>query len=60
MAEYVDADTRGLVLDVLADTGHADFVETQHGEWWAVFLATRPYQDYLYNIGRETFMLPVR
>ncbi|MDT1883730.1 glycoside hydrolase family 43 protein, partial [Acinetobacter baumannii] len=23
------------------------------------FLATRPYQDGLYNIGRETFLLPV-
>ena len=40
--------------------GHADFVATQNGEWWAVFLATRPYRDYLYNIGRETFLLPVR
>jgi hypothetical protein len=26
VAEYVDAETRALVLDVLADTGHADFV----------------------------------
>lgn len=22
--------------------GHADFVQTQNGQWWAVFLATRP------------------
>jgi xylan 1,4-beta-xylosidase len=40
-------------------TGHADFVETQNGEWWAVFLGTRPYQNYTFNTGRETFMLPV-
>ncbi|MGV3540339.1 MAG: family 43 glycosylhydrolase, partial [Rufibacter sp.] len=42
-------------------TGHADLVQTQNGDWWAVFLATRPYdgvQDY-YNTGRETFLAPV-
>ncbi|MFD1757588.1 glycoside hydrolase family 43 protein [Rufibacter sediminis] len=41
-------------------TGHADLVQTQNGEWWAVFLATRPYdtEDH-YNIGRETFLAPV-
>jgi xylan 1,4-beta-xylosidase len=41
-------------------TGHADLVQTQNGEWWAIFLATRPYdaQDH-YNIGRETFLAPV-
>ncbi|MEI9942978.1 MAG: hypothetical protein WDN26_02045 [Chitinophagaceae bacterium] len=27
--------------------------------WYAVFLGCRPYGDDLYNIGRETFMLPV-
>ncbi len=40
--------------------GHADFVETQRGEWWAVFLGTRPYEDFTFNTGRETFLLPVR
>ncbi|MEO6528463.1 MAG: glycoside hydrolase family 43 protein [Gemmatimonadaceae bacterium] len=44
----------------VTSTGHADFVETQNGEWWAVFLATRPYGDDTYNLGRETFLLPVR
>jgi alpha-N-arabinofuranosidase len=44
----------------VTSTGHADFVETQNGEWWAVFLGTRPYANDTYNIGRETFMLPVR
>jgi xylan 1,4-beta-xylosidase len=44
----------------VTSTGHADFVETQRGDWWAVFLGTRPYGDNLYNTGRETFLLPVR
>ena len=43
----------------ITSTGHADFVQTQNGEWWAVFLGTRPYEDDTYNIGRETFLLPV-
>ena len=43
----------------VTSTGHADLVETQNGEWFAVFLGTRPYGDDLYNTGRETFMLPV-
>src|SRR5690242_12226397 len=44
----------------VTSTGHADFVETPQGEWWAVFLGVRPYGPDLTNIGRETFMLPVR
>ena len=43
----------------ITTTGHADFVETQNGEWWAVFLGARPYERDTYNTGRETFMLPV-
>jgi xylan 1,4-beta-xylosidase len=39
--------------------GHADFVQTPDGHWWSVFLATRNYGPDLYNIGRETFLLPV-
>jgi alpha-N-arabinofuranosidase len=35
-------------------------VETQNGEWWAVLLAMRPYGGYYYNLGRETFLVPVR
>lgn len=44
----------------IAATGHADLVQTQNGEWWAIFLATRPYNrgDH-YNTGRETFLAPV-
>jgi alpha-N-arabinofuranosidase len=40
-------------------TGHADFVETPDGKWYAVFLGCRPYEGGHYNIGRETFMTPV-
>jgi alpha-N-arabinofuranosidase len=43
----------------VTSAGHADFVQTQNGQWWAVFLATRPYPGNFYNIGRETFLLPV-
>ncbi len=51
---------RHLGLDYpIVGTGHADFVETQNGEWWAVLLAMRPYGGYFYNLGRETFLAPV-
>jgi alpha-N-arabinofuranosidase len=43
----------------VTSSGHADFVELPNGDWWAVFLATRPYANDFYNTGRETFMLPV-
>lgn len=44
----------------IVGTGHADLVETQNGEWWMVCLAMRPYGGYYYNLGRETFLTPVR
>lgn len=43
----------------ITSAGHADLVQLADGSWWAVFLATRPYAGGLYNIGRETFLLPV-
>ncbi|HJO64965.1 MAG TPA: family 43 glycosylhydrolase, partial [Sphingomonas sanguinis] len=43
----------------ISAAGHAELVQTQNGDWWATFLATRPYADDYYNIGRETFLLPV-
>jgi xylan 1,4-beta-xylosidase len=43
----------------IACTGHMDMVDAGNGEWWAVFLGVRPYEGDMYNIGRETFMLPV-
>ena len=40
--------------------GHADLIQAQEGDWWAVFLACRPIDGKFENLGRETFMLPVR
>ena len=53
---------RGLPRDrplPITSAGHADLVDTPDGQWWATFLAVRPYGDDLYNTGRETFLLPV-
>lgn len=44
----------------VACAGHADLVETPEGEWWAVFLATRPVNNGFENLGRETFLMPVK
>jgi alpha-N-arabinofuranosidase len=44
----------------IVGAGHADLVETQAGEWWMILLAMRPYGGYFYNLGRETFLAPVR
>lgn len=46
--------------DPIVGAGHADMVETQNGEWWAVFLANRTYEDTYFNFGRETYLLPVQ
>ena len=43
----------------VSSTGHADLVQTPKGDWWAVFLGCRPYEDDWYNTGRDTYMLPV-
>ena len=46
--------------DYVSSAGHADIVQTPKGDWWAVFLACRPYDnDKYYNTGRDTYMLPV-
>lgn len=44
----------------ITSVGHADYFTDDKGDWWAVFLGVRPYQNDYYNTGRETFMLPVR
>ncbi len=44
----------------ITSTGHADLVETQNGEWWAVMLGVRPLEGNYRNLGRETFLTPVR
>ncbi len=44
-------------------TGHSALVETDKGDWWAIFLACRPYEPFeenYYNTGRETFLAPVK
>jgi xylan 1,4-beta-xylosidase len=46
-------------LNPVTSAGHADMVQTPNGEWWATFLAVRPYEGDFYNTGRETFLLPV-
>lgn len=40
--------------------GHADLIQAAEGDWWAVFLACRPIDNKFENLGRETFLLPVR
>ncbi len=40
-------------------TGHADLVQTQNGDWYAVFLAFRMSQGYFHHLGRETYLAPV-
>ena len=44
-------------------TGHADMVQLDSGDWWAVYLGCRPYppcDHNYYNTGRETFLSPVK
>ena len=43
----------------IADAGHADLVEAADGRWWAIFLGVRTYEKEHFNLGRETFLLPV-
>jgi alpha-N-arabinofuranosidase len=44
----------------VVNVGHCDFVETQNGEWWSIGLASRIYGGYYRNLGRETFLFPVK
>ena len=53
---HLDDDARAFPI---TSVGHADFVQTPAGDWWSVFLGTRPYRGNEYNTGRETFLLPV-
>lgn len=50
------------LMSEISVVGHADIVETQRGEWWMVLLGVRPYDGFggpHFNLGRETFMVPV-
>jgi len=41
-------------------TGHGDLIQDHHGNWWMVFLGTRPVgYPPRYHLGRETFLAPV-
>lgn len=44
----------------ITSAGHAQLVTTPDGQWWATFLAVRPYTGDFYTTGRETFLMPVR
>lgn len=45
----------------VVQAGHADLVRTPAGDWWSVFLASRPVgpNELDYTAGRETYLLPV-
>lgn len=43
----------------IANAGHADLVETDGGNWYAVMLASRTIDGYYKNLGRETYICPV-
>ena len=42
----------------IIQTGHADLVQTQEGDWWSVMLAKRPADGYSI-LARETFLAKV-
>lgn len=44
----------------IVGAGHADLVQAADGSWWATLLAMRRYGGYHYNLGRETFLVPVQ
>lgn len=44
----------------IQSVGHADLVEDQNGNWWAVCLGTRTFgYPPRHNLGRETMLVPV-
>jgi alpha-N-arabinofuranosidase len=43
----------------ICNVGHADLVELNNGEWYAVILGSRLIEGYHKNLGRETFIAPV-
>lgn len=42
----------------IIQTGHADLIQTQNGDWWSVLLAKRPVAGYSI-LARETFLAKV-
>lgn len=52
--------TNRSLLRPIEAVGHADLVQDQNGNWWAVCLGTRTFSyPPKHNIGRETMLLPV-
>lgn len=51
---------RSLPLSIQG-TGHADLMEDENGNWWAVCLGIRPLEEFpkRHIFGRETFLVPV-
>lgn len=47
------------LMNPISVVGHGSIVETQNGEWWMVLLGIRPYTGFHFNLGRETFLIPV-
>lgn len=43
----------------IGNVGHADFVDTPKGNWYAVMLASRTIEGIHKNLGRETYICPV-
>ncbi|WP_151734100.1 glycoside hydrolase family 43 protein ['Paenibacillus yunnanensis' Narsing Rao et al. 2020] len=44
----------------IVNVGHGELLETQHGDWWMFCLASRTSGGYYRNLGRETFLTPVK
>lgn len=44
----------------VTSAGHADMVQTPRGDWYAVFLGCRPWNNGEDHLGRETYLMPVR
>ncbi len=44
----------------ITSAGHADIVQTPEGDWYAVFLGCRPWNDGEDHLGRETYLMPVK
>lgn len=43
----------------LTNIGHADLIQGEHDDWYAVFLGSRTVGGFYKNLGRETFICPV-
>lgn len=53
-------DLDGNAPGAITATGHANLIEGPDGNWWAVFLACRPFAQGHQMTGRETFLLPMK